>query len=279
MAGKRAKYKRYRHHTAWLLGAVHRYVYHGGSGEAACRGTGIRTDFRYPFNPILGVLVGAIVTAIIQKLVGVGCWVSCRRFQLQGAITYASAVPDYPRPEHRYLASPRCSQASVPANAKRAAFVQLYFNIIGATLFLAGVYIIQYTIGFPFWMDAIDKGRYCKLPHHFQRSCHAGLYSFYRRSGKPATLTVRKGKDEEDGETETSLLDERLLVSPGLALGQCTTLLKRMAMFARQNLLDAMGLFRSYDQKAFEHVAEVEDNIDRIEDRLGNYLQSSPTAS
>ena len=46
-----------------------------------------------------------------------------------------------------------------------------------------------------------------------------------------------------------------------------------MAMFARQNLLDAMGLFRSYDQKAFEHVAEVEDNIDRIEDRLGNYLQ------
>ncbi len=72
---------------------------------------------------------------------------------------------------------------------------------------------------------------------------------------------------------ETSLLDERLLVSPGLALGQCTTLLKRMAMFARQNLLDAMGLFRSYDQKAFEHVAEVEDNIDRIEDRLGNYLQ------
>ena len=46
-----------------------------------------------------------------------------------------------------------------------------------------------------------------------------------------------------------------------------------MAMFARQNLLDAMGLFRSYDQKAFDHVAEVEDNIDRIEDRLGNYLQ------
>ena len=69
-------------------------------------------------------------------------------------------------------ASPRCSQASVPAkNAKRAAFVHLYFNIIGATLFLAGVYIIQYTIGFPFWMDAIDKGGIANFHTIFQRGC------------------------------------------------------------------------------------------------------------
>ncbi|MGI5895548.1 MAG: Na/Pi cotransporter family protein [Oscillospiraceae bacterium] len=271
MAGKRAKYKDIG--TIMLGFSV---LFTGMfTMEAAVKPLAEVPEFAQIFatlsNPILGVLVGAIVTAIIQSSsASVGI---LQALSATGAITYASAVPIILGQNIGTCITSMLASIGTSKNAKRAAFVHLYFNIIGATLFLAGVYIIQYTVGFPFWMDAIDKGGIANFHTIFNVAVTLVFIPFTGVLEKLATLTVRKGKNEEDGETQTNLLDERLLVSPGLALGQCTTLLKRMAMFARQNLLDAMGLFRNYDQKAFEHVAEVEDNIDRIEDRLGNYLQ------
>ena len=220
-------------------------------------------------NPFLGVLVGAIVTAIIQSSsASVGI---LQALSATGAITYASAIPIILGQNIGTCITSILASIGTGKNAKRAAIVHLYFNIIGSAIFLAGVYIIQYTIGFPFWADAIDKGGIANFHTLFNVVVTLIFIPFAGVLEKLACLTIRKGKDE-DGE-ETNLLDERLLVSPGLAIGQCTTLLKRMAEFAKQNLLDAMSLFDSFEQKKFDHVMEMEENIDRIEDRLGNYVQ------
>lgn len=220
-------------------------------------------------NPFLGVLVGAIVTAIIQSSsASVGI---LQALSATGAITYASAIPIILGQNIGTCITSILASIGTGKNAKRAAIVHLYFNIIGSAIFLAGVYIIQYTIGFPFWADAIDKGGIANFHTLFNVVVTLIFIPFAGVLEKLACLTIRKGKDE-DGE-ETNLLDERLLVSPGLAIGQCTTLLKRMAEFAKQNLLDAMSLFDSFEQKKFDHVMEMEENIDRIEDRLGNYIQ------
>lgn len=220
-------------------------------------------------NPVLGVLVGAIVTAIIQSSsASVGI---LQALSATGAITYASAIPIILGQNIGTCVTSMLASIGTSKNAKRAAFVHLYFNIIGAALFLAVVYIIQYTIGFPFWNDAVDKGGIANFHTIFNISCTLVFIPFAGLLEKLARLTVRSGKEET--EDETNLLDERLLVSPGLALAQCDTLIKRMAQFAKENLFNAMELFNKFEKKGFDRVMELEENIDRIEDRLGTYLQ------
>lgn len=230
-----------------------------------------KTAFAMLENPLLGVLVGVVVTAIIQSSsASVGI---LQALSATGAITYASAVPIILGQNIGTCVTSMLASIGTSKNAKRAAFVHLYFNIIGAAVFLAVVYIIQATIGFPFWNDAIDKGGIANFHTLFNVACTLVFIPFAGVLEKLAKLTIRNGKDEKDSESDTNLLDERLLVFPGLALNQCSTLVKRMAEFARQNLSDAISLFDKYDQKVFNHVGETEENIDRIEDRLGNYLQ------
>ena len=243
--------------------------------EAAVKPLAAVPEFAQVFatlqNPILGVIVGAIVTAIIQSSsASVGI---LQALSATGAITYSAAVPIILGQNIGTCITSLLASIGTGKNAKRTAFVHLYFNIIGAGLFLAVVYIIQYTVGFPFWADAIDKGGIANFHTIFNVSVTLVFIPFAGVLEKLARLTIRGGEDKDERESETNLLDERLLVSPGLALAQCVTLLKKMAGFAKQNLFDAMSLFTKFDQKVFDRVMETEETIDRIEDRLGNYLQ------
>ncbi|MCI8500705.1 MAG: Na/Pi cotransporter family protein [Oscillospiraceae bacterium] len=222
-------------------------------------------------NPFLGILAGIVVTVIIQSSsASVGI---LQALSATGAITYASAVPIILGQNiGTCLTTALLASIGASKNAKRTAIVHFYFNIIGSILFLAVVYTIQSTIGFPFWFDAADKGGIADFHTIFNVSVTLVFIPFVGLLEKLAKFTIR-GDDEGSADGETSLLDERLLVSPGLALAQCMTLLKRMAGFARQNLLDAMALFSKFDKKSFDRVMEQEETIDRIQDRLDNYLQ------
>lgn len=225
-------------------------------------------------NPFLGVLVGAVVTAIIQSSsASVGI---LQALSSTGAIRYSSAIPIILGQNIGTCVTSLLASIGTNKNAKRTAMVHLYFNIIGTVVFLAGVYLLQYLIlpgGFSFWDTAIDKGGIANFHSLFNITITVLFIPFAGLLEKLAIMTIRGGKDEKADASETNLLDERLLVSPGLALRQCVTLVNRMGSFAHENLSAAIQLLEKYDPKAFERVRETEDIIDRIEDRLGNYIQ------
>ena len=271
MAGKRAKYKDI---GTIMLGFS--ILFTGMfTMEAAVEPLADVPEFAQLFatleNPFLGILAGIIVTVIIQSSsASVGI---LQALSATGAITYSSAVPIILGQNiGTCLTTALLASIGATKNAKRTAMVHIYFNIIGSVLFLGVVYLIQSTVGFSFWNNPIDKGGIADFHTIFNLSVTLVFIPFAGFLEKLAKLTIR-GDDDEIGDGETSLLDERLLVSPGLALGQCMTLLKRMAEFAKKNLLDAMSLFTQFDQRIFDRVAETEETIDRIEDRLDNYLQ------
>ena len=222
-------------------------------------------------NPILGVLVGAGVTAIIQSSsASVGI---LQALSSTGAITYSAAFPIIMGQNIGTCVTSLIASIGANRNAKRAAMVHLYFNIIGTILFITVVYsFIALTGGFSFWNMPIDKGGIANVHTMFNVVCTIIFLPFSGGLARLAELTIRKSKDEIAKESDTIELDERFLLSPSLAVSKCSEVLEKMIDYASQNYLEAITLFGRYDQKAVERITERENAIDRMEDRVNNYL-------
>ena len=222
-------------------------------------------------NPILGVLVGAGVTAIIQSSsASVGI---LQALSSTGAITYSAAFPIIMGQNIGTCVTSLIASIGANRNAKRAAMVHLYFNIIGTILFIIGVYsFIAITGGFSFWNMPIDKGGIANIHTLFNVVCTIIFIPFSNGLARLAELTIRKSRDEIAKESDTIELDERFLLSPSLAVSKCGEVLEKMIDYASQNYLEAITLFGRYDQKAVERITERENAIDRMEDRVNNYL-------
>ena len=222
-------------------------------------------------NPILGVLVGAGVTAIIQSSsASVGI---LQALSSTGAITYSAAFPIIMGQNIGTCVTSLIASIGANRNAKRAAMVHLYFNIIGTILFITVVYsFIALTGGFSFWNMPIDKGGIANVHTMFNVVCTIIFIPFSGGLARLAELTIRKSKDEIAKESDTIELDERFLLSPSLAVSKCGEVLEKMIDYASQNYLEAITLFGRYDQKAVERITERENAIDRMEDRVNNYL-------
>jgi phosphate:Na+ symporter len=149
--------------------------------------------------------------------------------------------------------------------------VHLYFNIIGTLIFLLGTYAIQGVWGFSFWDDPITRGGIANFHTLFNVVVTLLFIPFHRVLEKLATWTVGRS-DPDTAEDSSSILDERFLVSPGLALGQAHQAVVFMAKNAALNFGECMKLFEKYDLKAVERIREVENSIDKMEDRLSAYL-------
>ena len=220
-------------------------------------------------NPILGVLTGALVTAIIQSSsASVGI---LQALSSTGQLTYASAFPIIMGQNIGTCVTPLLSSIGANKNAKRAAMVHLYFNIIGTIVFLTLIYLFQYFIGFPFWQDAITKSGIANFHIIFNVFTTLLFLPFTKLLACLAEWTIR---DDEDGqkEVQADLLDERFLQSPAIALQQCKHSVVKMAQYARANFNEASSILQKYDSKAAGRINEYEDAIDKMEDRLGNYL-------
>ncbi len=225
-------------------------------------------------NPILGVLVGAVVTGIIQSSsASVGI---LQALSSTGAITFSAAFPIIMGQNIGTCVTPLLASIGANKNAKRAAMVHLYFNIIGTVLFLIAVYSLQYLIlpgGFSFWNDAIYKDGIANFHTLFNVVCTLLFMPFAGLFAKLAEFTVRgSSKSADRPDEDVAVLDDRLLVSPSLALEQCQATVVKMGEYASYNFRESMKLFHKYDSKAVERIREFEDSIDRMEDRLGNYL-------
>lgn len=222
-------------------------------------------------NPVLGVLVGAVVTAIIQSSsASVGI---LQALSSTGAITYSAAFPIIMGQNIGTCVTSLMASMGANRNAKRAAMVHLYFNIIGTVLFLVAVYGINAAIGgFAFWDTAIDKGGIANVHTLFNVVVTIVFIPFYKQLARLAELTIRKGANERATESDTIELDERFLLMPGLAISKCAEVVEKMISYATQNYLEAITLFGKYDQKAVDRINEREAAIDKMEDRVNNYL-------
>lgn len=222
-------------------------------------------------NPFLGVLAGTIVTAIIQSSsASVGI---LQALAATGQITCSAAFPIIMGQNIGTCVTSLISSMGANTNAKRAAMVHLYFNIIGTMVFLAGVYSLNAVLNFSFWNEPISMGGIANFHTLFNIVVTILFIPFTGVLEKLAIATIRgKGASQEAAVSEGHTLDERFLMSPSIALGQCENVICLMGEYSHKNFVDSLETFGKYNAKKIENIRETEDAIDKMEDRLNDYL-------
>ncbi len=221
-------------------------------------------------NPVLGVLAGALVTAVIQSSsASVGI---LQAISSTGQLKFSTAIPVIMGQNIGTCITAIISSVGANKNAKRAAAVHLYFNIIGSAVFLTGVYAFQYTVGFDFWNQAITRGDIANFHTIFNIVTTLLLIPFHKGLCKLAELSIRSKKGEDEQSPEIPMLDERLLMSPSLAIEQSRKVLTLMGSYAQKNFSRAIPQLFHYDHKVGDKVNEYEAAIDKMEVILPRYL-------
>ncbi len=218
-------------------------------------------------NPILGILAGTVLTAIVQSSsASVGILQS---LTVTGAITYGAAIPIVMGQNIGTCVTALISSISATRNGKRAALVHLFFNIIGVVVVLSLFYLINSFVNFAFVEETIGMWGVAGVHTIFKLISVALLGPFYKQLAKLATLVLPDRK--EDVET-VNLLDERLITTPGVAVARATEVTAMMAEDAVNGLIKSFGLFENYDAKLADEIRDLEGKVDTYEDALGSYL-------
>ena len=217
-------------------------------------------------NPLIGILVGAALTAIIQSSsASVGILQSlCST----GAVTFGSAIPVILGQNIGTCVTAMMGSIGANKNARRTAMVHLYFNIMGTLIFVVLFYGIGLFHPWAFLTETCSEMNIAMIHTAFNVAATAILLPMNSLLVKLATLSVPDDKQEE----KTELLDERLLGTPAVAIQRAHEIAVRMAEDSNQAMSLAVGLTREYDAGVMEQVKELEDNTDRYEDALGTYL-------
>ena len=218
-------------------------------------------------NPLLGVLVGAVVTGIIQSSsASVGI---LQALSATGVITYGSAIPIIMGQNIGTCVTALISSVGANKNARRAAMVHLYFNIIGVTIFLTGFYGLNAVCHFAFVNTTIEAWGIAVVHSVFNILATAILLPFANGLEKLAILTIPDAPEENEG---FALLDDRLLNTPAMAVERARSATADMAELARVGVVQAMSLTHSWNDELAQKVRDEETKVDRYEDALGTYL-------
>lgn len=224
-------------------------------------------------NPMLGMIVGALFTAIIQSSsASVGI---LQALCTTGAVTYATALPIIMGQNIGTCVTALISSIGAKKNAKRAAFVHLYFNTIGTILFIVVFYTINAFVDFSFLDNAVNPAGIAVVHSTFNILATVVLLPFSRGLEKLATLTI---KDKEEHVEEIAELvplkhlDARFLEQPAFAVAQSMDVMNSMAEYSAEALYDALELMKNYSDETWKRVENLEDIVDKYEDELGTYL-------
>lgn len=232
--------------------------------------TGILTKFS---NPLLGVLAGALLTAIIQSSsASVGI---LQALSVTGAFTYGSVIPIIMGQNIGTCVTAMISAVGASKGAKRTAFVHLYFNIIGSILFLLLYNILDMIFQFSFADDIVGAAGIAAIHSIFNIFATLALLPFIKGLEKLAYLTIPKDQEEEaaaGNEDQFKILDTRFLATPGFAIEQCMSLTRKMAEMAKSTMMLAMALFENYLPEQAKKVQQQEEMLDKYEDKIGAYL-------
>ncbi len=224
-------------------------------------------------NPLLGVLAGALLTAIIQSSsASVGI---LQALSATGQITFGSAIPIIMGQNIGTCVTALISSAGATKNAKRAAMVHLYFNIIGTVVCMALFYGVNAFFDFGFVTENVSAFHIAILHSIFNVGCTVILLPFAGLLEKLACLTIKDAKEPE----QLQILDERLLGTPGIAIDRCRTVAIEMAQHAIKSMKTSMGLLANFDEKVYEEIIADENEVDMYEDQIGTYLVKLSSAS
>lgn len=238
-----------------------------GAVEPLAEVEGFRKLFVLFTNPILGVLVGAFVTAIIQSSsASVGI---LQALSVTGSITYACAIPIILGQNIGTCATALLASVGTGKNARRASMVHLYFNIIGAVTFLIIFYGLNAVIGFSFINDPVNAASIAVVHSVFNVFSTLLLLPFTKQLEKLACLTIKDDAEDE----EFQMLDERLFTTPTIAVYRCQSVTKNMADTALDAVKKSLGLIlNGFDEKIGEEIVELEDKTDVYEDKVSSYI-------
>lgn len=220
-------------------------------------------------NPILGVVVGALVTAALQSSsVSVGILQSISN--ATGGITYAIALPIVLGSNIGSCVTAMISSIGANKAARRVAIVHLFFNIIGTLLFLSLFYLLNVFIQFAFLDDTINSTGIAIIHTIFNLIATCVFLPFTKQIEKLACWAIKDDPNEET--SAMPMLDERLLVTPAVAIEQCRHVAFKMANLTRKTIIESLGLVAKYDPKKATEIIENEGIIDIYEDKIGSYL-------
>ena len=224
-------------------------------------------------NPILGMLAGLILTAIIQSSsASVGI---LQALSVTGSVTFATALPIIMGQNIGTCVTAMISAIGAKKNAKRAALVHLYFNIIGTIVFMCLFYLINAFVHFDFLTQSATPVGIATIHSVFNVFATCLLLPFSKGLEKLAYMSVREDKDDVpalDKDKEFALLDERFLDKTSLAMQHCRTVTNNMAALSKEALFKSLELFKDFSEDGAEKVSEIEERVDRYEDELGTYL-------
>ncbi len=217
-------------------------------------------------NPILGVIAGAVLTAIIQSSsasVGV-----LQALSVTGKVTFGSAIPIIMGQNIGTCITALLSSVGTTKNAKRAAFVHLSFNIIGTVILLTVFCIIKALVHIPLLEESATHMGIAVAHSAFNILCTAILLPMAGLLEKLALKLIPDTKKPE----KNAELDERLLATPPIALKQCSDVVGEMARISIDALMKSISVLKSYDETVAEEVRYLENRSDHYEDILSAYL-------
>ena len=220
-------------------------------------------------NPILGVLVGAAFTGIIQS--SAASVAILQSFAMTGAISYGMAIPIIMGQNIGTCVTALISSIGVSKNAKKVAVVHISFNIIGTVVCLCLFYGAHAICDFAFVDTPINTAGIALVHTIFNIATSLMLCPFCKQLEKLANSLIRDDKKSEQ-ESPLTVLDERLLAMPAFAISKCTAITAEMAQLANDNINRAISLMKNYDKKVVDKIVETEELIDSYEDKLGQYL-------
>lgn len=217
-------------------------------------------------NPVLGIAVGAAITALIQS--STASVAILQALSASGVVTFATAMPIIMGQNIGTCVTAILSSIGATKNAKRTAAVHLYFNVIGTVFFLVVLYGVNSVFPLPFWNATMDYGSIANLHSLFNIACTLLLLPFNRQLVKLVELTI----PDSGSDSVSTVLDPRFLSTPSVALERARTMVVKMGDLARENYHLAVGLLSRYDEKQLEKLNEQEDMIDHMEGALDQYL-------
>lgn len=226
-------------------------------------------------NPILGLLAGLILTAIIQSSsASVGI---LQALCSTGAVTYGTATPIILGENIGACISALLSSIGTSKDARRAALIHLYFKIIGSIIFMAVFYGLYYAIHFSFLEHAAKPVGIAVIHTVYNVFATVILLPFTDFLEKLAYLSIKQDPSEGDTakrqvDEDLKLLDSRFLNNPALAMEHCRNVTTNMALASKEAYRSAMQLLTHYDEKTAKEVVRMEKDIDRYEDEIGTYL-------
>ncbi len=218
-------------------------------------------------NPILGVIVGAVFTGVIQS--SAASVAILQGFSVGGGITLGMALPIIMGQNIGTCVTALISSIGVNRNARRVAVVHISFNLIGTLVFLLGFYGTDLIFHYTFMDMVVDPFTIAVIHTIFNVVTTVMLLPFSKLLEKLAFFVI---KDDKKGQEEFQFVDTRLLATPSIAIAECANKTIEMAKLAQETILKALSLLEKYDEKTGKEIYSLEDQLDLYEDKLGTLL-------